>query len=168
MQTHSKHRKQRQPLGSELLSPPKTQPGPPMANRKTKHRPTNALLKKEGNKETNAQPQRTGKENNEENPIYLTKAKNPNQNPTCNLKLQTPSGLRATTMNHNNRQPQASSLTLSLDSDWNWSLIDHRGRTATKNRPSQSLPMGVPTRKSQPQVGGVAPVSMAEVHTLCS
>ena len=54
----------------------------------------------------------------------------------------------------NTLEPQSPSVALSLESECSWSLIDQRGRTATKNRPSQSRPPEDPTRKAHPQVGG--------------
>ena len=63
---------------------------------------------------------------------------------------------------------QSPPATLSLDSEWNWSLIVQRGLTATRKRPSQTLPLEVPTRNSQPQVGGTPSASTSEAHARCS
>ena len=63
---------------------------------------------------------------------------------------------------------QSPAATLSLDSEWNWSRIVQRGLTATRKRPSQTLPLEVATRNSQLQVGGAPPASTSEVHARCS
>ena len=96
-----------------------------------------------------------------------TRTDKPTKNPVHHPSSTNSPWRNNPTENPDNVRPQASSLALSLESEWNWSLIDQQGRTATKNRPSQRRPPGDPMRKSHPQVGGLSPISVVEMDMLC-
>ena len=155
--THSKNHSQ--PLGSELLSPQDTARATQGPQRTTTNRQVQKVSprkRKDENKSTPQTQQLGGKQRGK------TQWSN-----TSSKALTTNHTQQPTPMVSDLYPPQSPSPALLVDSEQNWSLIDQRGRTDTKNRPSQSRPPEDPTRKSHPHMGGASPDAVVETHVLC-